>query len=887
MYKPKGKYMNKKSTLLAAALMAVSSFTANAEDLQDKFVPAAQWTAGNYYYIKTIGGDCLSLYGLKADSVVITNFGSESVTADKIASRDSALWEITPIKVAKSDVVYYQIKNKKTKAILSFDPQNGAPVLAEGANMWSITDEGLSAKLSDNKELKLYLKGGDGKDKKAIVFNGETPLDLKIYSPEYSIPLTADYINLNFNSFKLSFGGTYKDNLFEGKDLIIESTGDEDWVTMQIEGDESFADGKAKYIGIDTLSVSPSGAKGAFGAVFKLDSIYKKKDGIHTIGNENFQQFKFKINLRNDSLAMYVLGAPNIEEKLKDEVKYPRIVYVSLDNTKILTVGDPEVDNVDPYKGQGDVPFISIQKDASASIDKGTGVYFLKSASKGKDAGKYIKGYDQDKKELILMDGTPSVNFLEGQWFVKSESGLYSIVDRATNTNILLKGEVFAVKGMSNTYTFGASTDSITVEYKNVDLNNKHLGSLNLTAGELADNGYVLNLVPESSTVSDLYAYASESILKIKSGEAKDAVIFKLVPIDSMVVGGAKALKDTISVISYKLNVQFSNESIIQVDGANNLKLSKTGDASEFQFVMNATGDKYSMKVTGEEKKYVSSDINTSNMIISDNIAYFKLEEVEAPEYVSLKSSHKRFTATSLDLSLVMNPLNFYAEAKREGLSILKSDNYEKDNFSLWVSKSDASTPGKSLYYICTSLQNEQVKAEKTLYYLVSGRDSIASDESLKVGNYYRVNFIDNDTIDKVENNAALFAFKTTEDGYLLENQKELTRTLGANEIRTPYLGVKNGVVLMMEEGVPFEIETVSGPVANEEIEAPNTIKVIGGVGEFSIRNAHGKKITVSNILGQTIGTRVVSSDYVTIPTARGVVIVSVEGDQAYKVIVK
>ena len=129
--------------------------------------------------------------------------------------------------------------------------------------------------------------------------------------------------------------------------------------------------------------------------------------------------------------------------------------------------------------------------------------------------------------------------------------------------------------------------------------------------------------------------------------------------------------------------------------------------------------------------------------------------------------------------------------------------------------------------------------------------------------------------------NPALFALEVTESGlYLLENQKEATSA-------KPYVGIVNNVVVMTEDGVEFSVEAAPAPVANEEIEAPNTIRVIGGVGEFSIRNAHGKKITVSNILGQTIATRIVSSDYVTVPTTRGVVIVSVDGDQAYKVIVK
>ena len=51
---------------------------------------------------------------------------------------------------------------------------------------------------------------------------------------------------------------------------------------------------------------------------------------------------------------------------------------------------------------------------------------------------------------------------------------MYSVVDRNTNTTIISNEEIFAVQGMANTYTFGGSTDSITVEYQaNVDLKDK------------------------------------------------------------------------------------------------------------------------------------------------------------------------------------------------------------------------------------------------------------------------------------------------------------------------------------------------------------------------------------------------------------------------------
>lgn len=858
--------MNKKSTLLAAALMAVSSFMVSAEEpVLGQEVKSDYWTAGNYYYLKS-GNNYLSLCGTKADSVIVTTF-SGAVTADKIASRDSALWEITPIKAAKSDVVYYQIKNKKTKAVLSFDPENEAPVLGEGASSWNITDGDFSAKLNDNKTLNLYLKGGDGKDANAIVFKGTDALSVKVIEPENGIALAAEYIKPGFELFRLSFGGQFEDNVFEGEDLIaVRLDGDtDDYVRLQIKGQEQ-KDGRYMYLGVDTTSLNIAGATGAYGAVFKLDSTYEAKDGVHSIGNKEFQQFKFTKYLKNDSLAIEVLAAPDLKDKSK-KIDKVSVVYTTFKDKKYLTVG----------KGndQGSSVFFAVQQPTPSSIAK-SGVYFLKSASKGENGGKYIKSYNQGTKTLEFMEGnaTPSVHLLKGQWYVKSESGLYkgmcSIADRATDSNLLLKGEVFAVKNMPNTYTFGANGDSITLEYQDVDLNNKHLGSAYYSKEELAENGYVLNLIPNGMDESELFVFDSESRLQIKSGDVKNAVIFKLDSVEATVVGGAKSLQDTISVISYKLKSRFSDKYIVKELDKNKFKLGE-GSASEFKLISASTGGKYAMML-GE--KYVSSDAGTSDMQESADAVYFKLQEVEAPLYGTIETGHKRLTSDGK--SLTMNPLNFFAEAKLEGQDILKST-YEKDNFSLWTIKSDASTPEKPLYFITTSLPADATKPEgdRIRYYMASNSEND------------RVKFVAENTIKDIKDSAenpALWALKVMESGnYLLENQKELNR---GND-GAPYVGIVNNVVVMTKDGVEFSVETAPAPVANENIEAPTAIKVIGGVGEFSIRNAHGKKITVSNILGQTIATRIVSSDYVTVPTTRGVVIVSVEGDKAYKVIVK
>ena len=436
---------------------------------------------------------------------------------------------------------------------------------------------------------------------------------------------------------------------------------------------------------------------------------------------------------------------------------------------------------------------------------------------------------------------------------------------------------------MDNTYLIGS--DSITVEHQEVNLDDKFLGSVNFTKDELANNGYVLNLIPTGAETSKTYTFTADSILQVKSGEAKDAVVFKIVAVDTTKVGGALSLKDTISIVKYNLKSQFSDKYVAYDNAKASLKVSDFDPALKFKFNTNTDGGTYNMQIdtaTAINNKYVDAQVSSSNMVLSETPAYFNFVEMEAPEYGTFDSGNKRFTSDMK--SLTMNPFSRFAEAKQEGQEILKM-NYEKDNFSLWLSKSKASTAEKPLYFIMTSLEIDgDPNASRHYFYMVSGRDSLLYNDVAKT--MPRVNFIQNDTIEAMKDSAknpALFALKVTESGnYLLQNQQELNRTDGA-----PYVGIINNVVVMTKDGVEFSVETAPAPVANEEIEAPTTVKVIGGVGEFSIRNAHGKKITVSNILGQTIATRIVSSDYVTVPTTRGVVIVSVEGDKAYKVIVK
>ena len=832
--------MNKKFTLLAAALMTVGTFTA-ASAASD--VPSKEWTVGNYYYLKTTDDSYLALDGTKADSVIVKKFVSSDVTK---AAIDSALWQISD-KQTTLGVTTYKLTNKVTQQVLSFAAKANANTnLALGVDRWVLSENGSTIKgfYDGDKTLELVVTEG----KLSLTTGGGTTFNVK--APESAFPLNAQQLGNGFSVFQLKFGDIYDGNIFAGKDLLAKDiTGKAGYVTLQAKGDESYANGVAKYFGVDTLKSTISGARDVFGYKFALDSTR-----TNVKPNEACQQFKFTIDLKNDSLAMFVAGTPFDNDTV-------RVVYASVEATKVLTVSKVKDGGV---VEQGSVPYITLSKGTPTTIPTGTGVYFLKRANKDANEGRYYVTSN------TYMDDKPSVNLAKGQWYIKETNGKYSIVDRSENTTFAsLNSEAFAVQGMANTYTFGSSTDSVTIEFQPVNLNDHYLGSLYFTENELNDNGYVLNLISGTTGVSNIYAYTTDSILKGKVGDAKDAAIFKLIPSDTVSAGGAVTLGDELFVISYKLKGLFNSDTITAQ--SDSLKFSKSESALSFKFISDATAEKYAM--LSSTNQYVGMNVNTSCVQLSEKAAYVNLEAVDAPEYASFASAHKRLAYNNN--ALAMNPLNFFAEMKDEGNPITKA-NYEADYFSLWVEQ-DTVIAGKQLYFISSGVANGG-KAEANIRYYLAAKDTTRA--GIDADTYAM--FISHDSIKTMKNNPALFAFKTAEEGgYYLENQKEL------NENGKPYVGVVNGFAVMQATpSAAFEVQTASAPTANEEMNV-SEIKVISNDGQVIVTNASGKMITLSNILGQTIGVRRANSEYFSMPATSGIVLVTVEGDATYKVIVK
>lgn len=762
------------------------------------------------------------------------------------AAIDSALWQISD-KQTTLGVTTYKLTNKVTQQVLSFAAKANANTnLALGVDRWVLSENGSTIKgfYDGDKTLELVVTEG----KLSLTTGGGTTFNVK--APESAFPLNAQQLGNGFSVFQLKFGDIYDGNIFAGKELLAKDiTGKAGYVTLQAKGDESYANGVAKYFGVDTLKSTISGARDVFGYKFALDSTR-----TNVKPNEACQQFKFTIDLKNDSLAMFVAGTPFDNDTV-------RVVYASVEATKVLTVSKVEDGGA---VEQGSVPYITLSKGTPTTIPTGTGVYFLKRANKDANEGRYYVTSN------TYMDDKPSVNLAKGQWYIKETDGKYSIVDRSENTTFAsLNSEAFAVQGMANTYTFGSSTDSVTIEFQPVNLNDHYLGSLYFTENELNDNGYVLNLISGTTGVSNIYAYTTDSILKGKVGDAKDAAIFKLIPSDTVSAGGAVTLGDELFVISYKLKGLFNSDTITAQ--SDSLKFSKSESALSFKFISDATAEKYAM--LSSTNQYVGMNVNTSCVQLSEKAAYVNLEAVDAPEYASFASAHKRLAYNNN--ALAMNPLNFFAEMKDEGNPITKT-NYGADNFSLWVEQ-DTVIAGKQLYFISSGVANGG-KAEANIRYYLAAKDTTRA--GIDADTYAM--FISHDSIKTMKNNPALFAFKTAEEGgYYLENQKEL------NENGKPYVGVVNGFAVMQATpSAAFEVQTASAPTANEEMNV-SEIKVISNDGQVIVTNASGKMITLSNILGQIIGVRRANSEYFSMPATSGIVLVTVEGDATYKVIVK
>lgn len=836
--------MKKRFTLLSTALLMGTSLSVFAQE-QASPVDKAEWKEGNYFYLKS-DNSYMALSAERTDSVLIRS--NEGQTKDEI---DLALWQIKKVETTAGGDVY-QFTNKATKAVLSFSTKANATTVLDpsGVSQWTFTDGYIVGYYGDSKTLALSVS--DSKLALTSTTNNRFTVEL----PDSKYQLKANELGDGISTFILNMGGNYTGDIFKDKELVATNlTGEnKDYMSLQIKGDEYFDDGKAKYLGVDTLYTEISGAKNAFGFKFVADSTYKGPagGGTHTWGNEAFQKFKFTIDLKNDSVAMFVKQAPSLTSENKYSGNDVQVVYATLGDNKVLTVSE-----TNPL--QGTAPFITTRRGTPVTLANGSGVYFLKNAGKTTDGGKYLYGSG-------YVAETPSVYNPDGQWYVKEENGKYSIVDRLRGTTYASNSEIFAVNGVSGAYTVAGRTDTLSFEYQpKVDLKDKYLGILRLTEAELKEKTIQLNVNAVGGTVP---ISVSDSLLL--ADMEKEATSFRLFAGTEEKTAGAQSLGDTLYTVSYRLADQFGDRVLVKDSKTGSLIMSSyQKDPLGIVFRQSNDGTVYEMTAG---KEYVTYSTQ-SNLLLSEEkseAVEFDVDIIDAPQYEAVKSSHLRFGSNGKFLT--MNPLTLWAEMKNEGQEITKAG-YTADNFSFKIEKADTVIPGKPVYLISTCMIGADDKTSDVRYYL-SAIDTVQHEGKNRLG------FIpSNDTIRTSKNSPAYFSLRKNEDGSLwLEN---------INVKGGAFVSQIANTLVMSNTGMNFSAEKASAPTANEEIEAPTSVVVAGGHNSVTVMNARDKKIVLTDILGKIVGNYLVTSDRFTVPASRGLLIVAIEGEVAQKVIVK
>ena len=93
--------------------------------------------------------------------------------------------------------------------------------------------------------------------------------------------------------------------------------------------------------------------------------------------------------------------------------------------------------------------------------------------------------------------------------------------------------------------------------------------------------------------------------------------------------------------------------------------------------------------------------------------------------------------------------------------------------------------------------------------------------------------------------------------------------------------GEDDALIFNIEKGNKEDMATDNEAIATSEV------AVIAQEGAVRIANAEGKKVVISNILGQVVANTVITSSDAVIAAPQGVVVVAVEGEEAVKAIVK
>ena len=384
---------------------------------------------------------------------------------------------------------------------------------------------------------------------------------------------------------------------------------------------------------------------------------------------------------------------------------------------------------------------------------------------------------------------------------------------------------------------------------------------------------------------------------------------------------------DTIKVSLFSFKQYGVDDTYLTVNSSDQLEVAKADnseDAQQFLIKANkngtyslipveATATDYRDVVADEDAKTFSVDDDDATVDNNTNgaSAFYNYEQTyiltiekeeltpslkHEPNYVALNASNRGYVAmdsvlfegivapvSSLKSAYTAEELTFRLDTADTDAIVPAFYISHKGNFMYnakdsadYYNDGTASAEGNRNYLLKDS-QKEYVKAifraatlvaSDTLATTVDGKDAAVTvnktKETLGGLNNFKFNIVQQT--------------KDSEGEYVIKSVNDRLYLFNLNG----FLGFTSDAA----KALVVNVEQSEAPVANEAV-TTSSIKVIAGNGVITVIGAQGKKVAVSNVLGQTIANTVLSSDNATINVPAGIVIVAVEGEAAVKAIVK
>ena len=527
-------------------------------------------------------------------------------------------------------------------------------------------------------------------------------------------------------------------------------------------------------------------------------------------------------------------------------------------------------------------------------------------------------------------------------------NGLYSLAPATTNAYfqyylLTKEGNVTVADKDGNLSTESNNATHIALKNIKIELIEakavNHAGYLNVDNETLMTLSFGRDIAPTSNKLYPVYDEKNDDFADELSGDVADAAQWQLIkstsnhPVNYNYVYANGSLINTKNngdaVYAYTYNLQLVNDGkvldkFLKVDDTNAADIvDNINAATDFYIQENVDGSVLLKKYTSgkrtqsqavliEDYTKLSDEQNEGTTIKDLKENSFKLQDIKVESKADYVKTYLIAEAPAVSLPAVEGHYSFVSELgnyitmneERDGLTVKEESEpmylYVTDEEevvpSFYITKGVSPIEGQRMYlfnptdsvdyYVATGTYDKKyqwtdniTKAIFKSAAISESRDTLTTEikgESTLVAQKAS-------NAEKVEGGLDMFKMQIIEDPesdglYVVRNVAD----------KSQYLYSWNGMLAWGDKdaAMKFDITGAEAPTANESVSATE-VKVVAYDGAINIKNAAGKNVVISTILGQIVANEVLTSDNATISVPAGIAIVSVDGEEAVKVSVK